>query len=301
MPDITLRRHLSEPNLPLNIALRGVVDAGETDIKSVEITYSFDDDPDMKPQVAGTVAPGAALAFPIDLNNRPIRISAVGFTEDGRSHVTDIKEATQVVYTPTAFDKTVKTGLFSLFNFTFTGTTQTTGLGTIVNDGAGNYYNYLMPAGTLAAGDSIFVEFGFNLLNDGNEKIHEAIFFGYGLGQIDTTSQGSGWMKITFQVQDGGTVKYTSVAVVQDAITLMNEVVLMKTDEITGLDFAANDYDWQYIVTDLNAAGDSLVSMGNAFKIPAPADPLVSYLIDDGSGDFLVSDDGTMTLVADED
>jgi hypothetical protein len=296
MPDITLRRHLSETNLPLNIALRGVVDAGETDIKSVKLSYSFDDDADMKPQVAGTVAPGAALAFPIDLNNRPIRISAVGYTEDGRSHVTDLKEATQAVYTPTVFDKTVKTGLFSLFNFTFTGTTQLATLATVVNDGT-NYYNYLMPAGTLSEGDAVFVEYAFELLNAGNQKIHTAMFFGTSLGTLDTTEAGSGWVRATFQVQSGGTVKYNTITVLEDDATGLSEVLLNETGEITGLDLANDAYTWGYTAVDLISAGDSTVIMGNAFKVPQPTVDDTDYLTTDTAGYFLFSDDYVSPLV----
>jgi hypothetical protein len=127
-----------------------------------------------------------------------------------------------------------------------------------------------MPAGTLAEGDAIFVEFAFELLNNGNQKDHELRFFGIGLGTIATTKEGSGWMRVTFQLQAGGTVKYNTIAIVQDLGGLTNEVVLNETGEITGLDLDGVDYTWDYVVTDLNLAGDSSVIMGNAFKIPAP-------------------------------
>jgi hypothetical protein len=254
--------------------------------------------PDMKPQVAGTVAPGAALAFPIDLNNRPIRISAVGYTEDGRSHVTDLKEATQAVYTPTALDKTVKTGLFSLFNFTFTGTTQLAGLGTVVNDGT-NYYNYLMPAGTLSEGDSIFVEYAFELLNDGNQKIHTANFFGY-VTRDDRhdRGEGSGWMRATFQVQVGRDGQIQHDRRRQDDATLMSEVVLNETGEITGLDLANDDYTWGYTVTSISTRRATVLSSwATRSRCRQPTVDDTDYLTTDTAGYFLFSDDYVSPLV----
>jgi hypothetical protein len=57
--DAILRRHLSQPGFSLNGHLRGVVDEGETEIVSVDIFYSFDDQVDMTPQFAGTTQPGS--------------------------------------------------------------------------------------------------------------------------------------------------------------------------------------------------------------------------------------------------
>jgi hypothetical protein len=288
--DAILRRHLSQPGFSLNGHLRGVVDEGETEIVSVDIFYSFDDQEDMKPQFAGTTQPGSFLDVAIDLHKRPIRFFARGTTATGLKHARDLKEATQTVYTPTPLDLSVATSVGSLFNFTFIGTTQAAGSGTIANDGT-NFYTYLMPAGTLAEGDAIFAEFAFELLNNGNQKDHELRVFGIGLGTIATTKEGSGWMRVTFQLQAGGTVKYNTIAIVQDLGGLTNEVVLNETGEITGLDFDTLDYVWEYIITDLNAPGDSSVIMGNAFRIPVPAEALETYLTSE-SGDFLVSEDG---------
>jgi hypothetical protein len=291
MPDITLRRHLSETNLPLNIALRGVVDAGETDIKSVKLSYSFDDDADMKPQVAGTVAPGAALAFPIDLNNRPIRISAVGYTEDGRSHVTDLKEATQAVYTPTVFDKTVKTGLFSLFNFAFRGQISDP-TDEIANDGAGRYYNYLMPHGTFGDGESLMLIYTWNSFGVLATREHKPTFGDIQMGGLSTSDEGYGVTQILLQ-RHGSSI-WATPSFLSDMVG--SDDVGVEPVEITTIDPDTEDIEIKYVGTYTGGFGEFYVLSGVGYKIPAPATSTVVYLTEDGTGEILFADGGLEAL-----
>jgi hypothetical protein len=291
MPDITLRRHLSETNLPLNIALRGVVDAGETDIKSVKLSYSFDDDADMKPQVAGTVAPGAALAFPIDLNNRPIRISAVGYTEDGRSHVTDLKEATQAVYTPTVFDKTVKTGLFTLFNFAFRGQISDP-TDEIANDGAGRYYNYLMPHGTFGDGESLMLIYTWNSFGVLATREHKPTFGDIQMGGLSTSDEGYGVTQILLQ-RHGSSI-WATPSFLSDMVG--SDDVGVEPVEITTIDPDTEDIEIKYVGTYTGGFGEFYVLSGVGYKIPAPATSTVVYLTEDGTGEILFADGGLEAL-----
>jgi hypothetical protein len=291
MPDLVLRRRLSTSSLPIGIALRGVVDAGETDIKSVKLSYSFDDDADMKPQVAGTVAPGAALAFPIDLNNRPIRISAVGYTEDGRSHVTDLKEATQAVYTPTVFDKTVKTGLFSLFNFAFRGQISDP-TDEIANDGAGRYYNYLMPHGTFGDGESLMLIYTWNSFGVLATREHKPTFGDIQMGGLSTSDEGYGVTQILLQ-RHGSSI-WATPSFLSDMVG--SDDVGVEPVEITTIDPDTEDIEIKYVGTYTGGFGEFYVLSGVGYKIPAPATSTVVYLTEDGTGEILFADGGLEAL-----
>lgn len=296
MPDLILRRRLSESTLPLNIALRGVVDVGETAIKSVEIFCSFDDDPTLKPQFVGVGKPGETFRNPNDNYKRPIRYFLVGVTEKGLRHVSDLKEATQQVYTPTTFDKTVATGVFTLFRHAFVGWTYTL-TDEIFNDGAGNFYNYLMPAGTFEDGESIQIEYGWHTgsVAPGVTRTLTSYFAGTPVGSFTTTEDGSGRTLIILTRQ--GTSVWATVTNIftNDPGFGVTDDSLNETVEITGLDLDADDYEIKLVGNTPDASGVLSVAMGVGYKIPAPFESDIDYLTGEG-GDILFGESGTTAL-----
>ena len=108
--ELTLRRNLSaSPLLPNGLALRGIVDAGETEAVAVKIYWRWEDEPAMEPQYLGTGVAGHDLVVPFDLNGREIRLFLVSKTAANRGSVQDIKEAEQTVYTTPALRLAVDT------------------------------------------------------------------------------------------------------------------------------------------------------------------------------------------------
>lgn len=102
MADITLRFRLSEPGLPHNIALRGVVDDAATDSVAVQLFWRWDDEPDMKPQPLGKATAGNELAVPFDLKGRSIRVFPISFTAKGDQNVTNLSDAKAKLFNPSA-------------------------------------------------------------------------------------------------------------------------------------------------------------------------------------------------------
>jgi hypothetical protein len=291
MIDAIIRRHLSEPGLPLNGALRGVVDVGETAIVSVEVFYRFTDDPDMQWQFAGYGRPGENFVHETDNYKREIEYSVIGVTSKGVRHVTDLNEGTRQTYTPTALDKTVATGIFSLFRHPFLGQVYNSGVQEVVSDGAGRYYSYLMPAGTLLDGESMILEYHGNLqsISPGGQKIHFPTFSDgtgdYTLGGLNTTEDGS--LRVNITIQRHGTELRFNSQYVFDAIG--PDDFPGQTFYYTGIDCDTTDLEFKYIVQD-EASGDSSMQTGLGYKLPAP--------FEDDDLDYLRGVDGSILFMS---
>lgn len=102
MADITLRYNLAESELlPHNIALRGVVDAGETEAATIPIYWRWDDEPDMEPQLLGNVKPGGTLSVPFDMKGRDIRLIKNERSSVGRQAFRNLRNADYIVFSQT--------------------------------------------------------------------------------------------------------------------------------------------------------------------------------------------------------
>jgi hypothetical protein len=102
MPDIILKRNLSEGTVALNIAMRGVVDTDETESVMGEVYWRFEDEPDSPKQFLGEQTVGHTLAVPFDPKGRPIRLYIKGRTETGVESARNFNEMEQVVFDPGA-------------------------------------------------------------------------------------------------------------------------------------------------------------------------------------------------------
>jgi hypothetical protein len=100
MPDLTLRRRLSEPVTPLNIALNGVVPPAPVASISADVYWRWEDEPDMKPQLLGSQAKGFALTVPFEPQDREVRLFFVSWTADGRRSVHNLNDAPQRLFRP---------------------------------------------------------------------------------------------------------------------------------------------------------------------------------------------------------
>lgn len=98
----TIRRNLSEPGLPLNGHLRGIVDVGETPVVNGMIFWRWEDEPDMKEEFLCYAKPGETANVPFDPKGREMRFRYVGITEKGLFNVSDLRNAPTATFNPTA-------------------------------------------------------------------------------------------------------------------------------------------------------------------------------------------------------
>lgn len=101
-PPLYLRRNLSEPNLPLSLALQAVPPATASESIIAKIFWRWDDDPTMQPQPLGEVAAGGTLAVPFNLGLRAVRLFLVGQTAKGQLAAIRPEDGSQFVVTGTA-------------------------------------------------------------------------------------------------------------------------------------------------------------------------------------------------------
>lgn len=101
--ELTLRRNLSaSPLLPNGLALRGIVDAGETEAVAVKIYWRWEDEPDMKPEFLCYGKPGETANVPFDPKGREMHFYSVSLTEKGVESVRNLADAVQTTFDPTA-------------------------------------------------------------------------------------------------------------------------------------------------------------------------------------------------------
>lgn len=101
--ELTLRRNLSPSSVLINhLALRGVVDAGETEAVAVKIYWRWEDEPDMKPEFLCFGTPGQTATVPFDPKGREMHFYNVSLSEKGVQNVRDLADAVQTTFDPTA-------------------------------------------------------------------------------------------------------------------------------------------------------------------------------------------------------
>lgn len=102
MADIYLRRNLNDGPVPKNIAMSEVVYDTTAESVSGDVYWTLESDPTMEPQFLGSQVAGHDLVVPFDTKGQAIRLYLVSRTSEGVQSVTDIKDAVQIVFTPTA-------------------------------------------------------------------------------------------------------------------------------------------------------------------------------------------------------
>lgn len=138
-PKLILRRQVAEPNLPLSMVLRGVPAGDTADSTVAEVSWRWEDEPDMKPQPLGKTAAGTELSVPFDLQGRSIRLFVNSRTEKGDTAAALVPNQEQKVFAP----PTIPTLVAAEFD---TGTDQVTL--TIANNGGGGDINILRQIGS---------------------------------------------------------------------------------------------------------------------------------------------------------
>ncbi len=113
MADLILRQNLADGSVPRGIALNGVAATTETEAVVAEISWRFEDDPDMEFQPLGETTAGSKLNVPyFDGQNRDIRFSLISKSSDGVSSRGLAKEAIQTSIPTTGSSLTSHTEYF---------------------------------------------------------------------------------------------------------------------------------------------------------------------------------------------
>jgi len=102
MANLILRQRLSEATVPLNLALNGVVQEGETQTKAVDIYWRWEDEPTSEPQYLASGVAGFPITVPFDPKGREIRFYMISKTETGVASDRNVREAEQIVFNPVA-------------------------------------------------------------------------------------------------------------------------------------------------------------------------------------------------------
>lgn len=174
MADLYLRQNLSEPGLPLNIHLDGVV-RSFSDAFSVDVYWRFEDEPTARPEFLGSTKPGVPFKVPFDPKGRDIRLYSVTRTENADLSTQDINAARQFVFSPPANSFSGKGELeafedlaaFDLVNIFNDGGTQKARLA-VNTDPAKRADAFVVEAaaggGSLTAGSTVVLFYGGNII-----------------------------------------------------------------------------------------------------------------------------------------
>lgn len=290
---LTLKDNLSETISPHAIALDGTVAGATTEIAYYDVLWRWADEPDMKLEFLGTQKADETLNVPFDPKGRQMVLKWIGYTDKGVPTGRIEKEALQTTFTPTTEPSYRESGaITTLFQHAFLATTYNAGVLEIANDNAGNYYSYLMPAGTLLDGESLILEYSWNMLGLGN-KAHWPNFGGYSVGGLISTDNGNGRTVITFQRQ-GTTIRYNSQLLFDSVGT---DDIASETLYISGLDLDTTDVQIAYYLNQDNPS-ELFLNYGMGYRIPAPftGDAPVTEYLTDGSGEILFDDSGLIAL-----
>lgn len=174
MADLYLRRNRSEPGLPLNIHLDGVVRSFDATF-SVDVYWRFEDEPTARPEFLGSTKPGVPFKVPFDPKGRSIRLYSVSRSENADFSVQDINAARQFVFDPPADNFSGKDVLeaaedlaaFDLVNIFNDGGTQKARLA-VNTDPAKRADAFVVEAaaggGSLTTGSDVVLFFGGNII-----------------------------------------------------------------------------------------------------------------------------------------
>jgi hypothetical protein len=261
-----------------NLASRATADAA--DIYAVDL-----DNPSLPPFKIASGKAGETVEATYQTNvTQRLRLYPVSITEDTKSY-------SRASLDPgNSQDVTVQaTDLFTLFNFTFVATTNGGSVDEIANDEV-NYYNYLMPAGTLGDGETLILEYVWTISGTAASKIHKPYFGTTQLGELELTDTGYGTTRIIMQRQ-GSELHYSTSFLFEGG----SEDIDITDDQIGSVDLDNNDYEIKYVLN--QATGLELyLNAGIGYKIPAPATSTVVYLTEDGTGEILFADGGLEAL-----
>lgn len=210
----------------MNLVLDGEIVTDETESVAADIYFRWEDEPTMEPEWIGRTTSGHSLVWPVDPKGREMRFFAVSETAAGARSVRDIKEAEQTTFAPPL----LRDGS-SFFDRSADETTGSTS--------SENLYTYTLPAGSLAEdGDKILVEYSGVYTANANQKRLQPKFGSTVLITADTTNaSATDWFIRYFLIRVSNTIVRYSLEFGTNADQLQVE-----SNEITGLDLAANSY-----------------------------------------------------------
>jgi hypothetical protein len=128
MPDLILRENAITLPVPPSIHLNGVASLTGTPAVASDILWRWEDDPEMEPQLLGSVVAGHTLSVPFDLQGRTIRLFATSRTEDGKEARPAVEQADQVVFVapyPPTLANAVRSGANTVLTIANNGGTGT--------------------------------------------------------------------------------------------------------------------------------------------------------------------------------
>jgi hypothetical protein len=263
-----------------NLASRATADAA--DIYAVDL-----DNPSLPPFKIASGKAGETVEATYQTNvTQRLRLYPVSITEDTKSY-------SRASLDPgNSQDVTVQaTDLFTLFNFAFRGQISDS-TDEIANDGAGRYYNYLMPAGTFGDGESLMLIYTWTSFGVLATREHKPTFGDIQMGGLSTSDEGYGVTQILLQ-RHGSSI-WATPSFLSDMVG--SDDVGIEPVEITTIDPDTEDIEIKYVGTYTGGFGEFYVLSGVGYKIPAPATSTVVYLTEDGTGEILFADGGLEAL-----
>lgn len=96
MPDLIIRKRPSETGIPPNLVLYGTARGTPSESVSVDISWRWEDEEEMKWQPLGSTTPGNTLSVPFDPKGREVRLRMVPKNEFG----VESSQAVETVFGP---------------------------------------------------------------------------------------------------------------------------------------------------------------------------------------------------------